>query len=207
VVTIAGVARAVNLEFDCLNGLWFAMRRGLGGVGLCSALMLGAACSPRFDWREYRAPEGLQALFPARIQTASRPIDLAGLHLRMRMDAARVGELSFVVGVTSLPDGAAASRGAVEDAIEAALLRNIGASAPAMRKPALIGAAAGRPGVTGVALQSEGTTGRGPVRITARIFSSGSRVYEVMVAGPSSVMDEAETREAIDTFMTSLRLP
>ena|SRR5665213_342607 len=65
---------------------------------------LAAGCSPRFNWRDYQSSGGFAATFPDKVQTATRSIELTGIEVNMTLSAARVGEISFVVGSVRLPN-------------------------------------------------------------------------------------------------------
>jgi hypothetical protein len=125
----------------------------------------------------------------------------------MRMDATRVDNLSFVIAAARLPDASEATRSALVTAIEAGLLRNIDARAVGQRHLVTIATESGAAPLSALGFEADGHDQNGALHISARIFASGPYVYQVLVAGPRAAMGEPETKEAVDTFMTSLRPP
>ena len=71
-----------------------------------------AACSPRFDWREFRSPDGYAVLLPGRPQTVVRDIELDGIKAPMSMTSTGIGPTMFAVGVARLPAAAVADASA-----------------------------------------------------------------------------------------------
>jgi hypothetical protein len=175
---------------------------------LIGAIALGG-CSPRFDWREHAGADGLAATFPGRVQSATRKIELAGVPLEMRMDATRVDDLSFAIGVARLPEGNTTAVGVLVDAVQAGLAANAeaGAAEGAHELVLHLGAHHGPVSARAFTLQKAATPPSAALAVEARVFVVPPYLYQVVVAGPEAVMNEAQTREAVDTFMSSLRLP
>ncbi|MGT2430995.1 hypothetical protein ACU4HD_24220 [Cupriavidus basilensis] len=81
------------------------------------------ACSPRYDWRTIQSNEGAYAaLYPGKPSGAAREVAIAGRKLPMTMDAARIDETLFAVGVVTLPADDAALRQAALESMQAGLL-------------------------------------------------------------------------------------
>ncbi|HWW71252.1 MAG TPA: hypothetical protein VN089_15025, partial [Duganella sp.] len=64
-----------------------------------------SACSPQYDWRDYRANDAPYAvLFPAKPASQTRTIKLGDLDVNMTMTAAEVDGVVFAVGSAQLAD-------------------------------------------------------------------------------------------------------
>src|SRR5215203_3429494 len=91
-------------------------------------LLIAAACSPAFNWREFRSAEGFAVLLPGRPQTVSRTTSVADTQVQMSMTSTGIGGTLFAVGSARLP--AAISADAVQrqralDSLRDALVRNV----------------------------------------------------------------------------------
>jgi hypothetical protein len=74
-------------------------------VGAVLAAAMVSACSPKFDWRDYRSNEAPYAvLFPAKPATQTRSINLGGEQVKMQMAAAEVDGVTFAVGSAEMAD-------------------------------------------------------------------------------------------------------
>lgn len=159
-----------------------------------------AACSPKYNWRDYASPDArYRVTFPAKPASATRSVDLGGMRVAMTMTAAEVDGATFAVGAAEAPDAAQAQ--AALDAMKLALLRNIGA------RTGGAAAAAGR--TDGVAAPSasadvdaRGSAGGAPLRLVGHFEARGTRFYQVIVVG----RDQAVPPEQIEQFLTSFTL-
>jgi hypothetical protein len=161
------------------------------------ATMALAACSPKYNWRDYASPDtGWRVMFPAKPTTTTRTIDLDGTQVSMTMTAAEVDGATFAVGTAQAPDSARAR--AALDAMKLALLRNIGATnsneAKASASTATTGSAASDVDATGA------SQGR-PVRLAGHFEAHGTRFYQVVV------LDQGKTvpQEQVEQFLTSFK--
>jgi hypothetical protein len=90
-----------------------------------AGLLLVAACSPKYDWRELVVADGqVRAVFPARVQTEKRDIDLAGQRIAFSLSAANVGDSYFAVGYAPFP-GATAQDEATRTRLGEELIRSL----------------------------------------------------------------------------------
>jgi hypothetical protein len=174
----------------------------LGGV------LLMAACSPRFDWREIKSAEGgFSILMPDRPQTTTREIDFDGRKIGMTMVSTGIGPTLFAAGMAQLPPG---STGAPQlDATLAwfrdALVRNIDGQTIAVQPVALSPAAAlGRMVRGGQAFEARGRVGkdRRPGQLAARFHVVDDRLYQLVAVGAEGEL----TADALETFFSSFRL-
>lgn len=178
------------------------------------ALLLGtslllAGCSPAFDWRVVRHPDGLwQATFPEKPVVVSRTVQLIvdgrpkpiGLELR----AGRVGQQTFTVGIAKSED-AQLSKEAVRAALEEAMIHNI--QGQVIRREARAMATLREP-VTANLVEARGSIRLSPQAPTepARLIMTsvvlGQVVVEALVAGP----EEGFSQEAAEQFLESFSL-
>ena len=83
-----------------------------------------SACSPKFDWRDYRSPDAqFTALFPGKPAVLTREIDLDGKKVSLTMTASEVDGNTFAIGSAVL-DSAEQAQAALP-AMQTALLKNI----------------------------------------------------------------------------------
>ncbi|NYE63778.1 hypothetical protein FHW58_005012 [Duganella sp. 1224] len=158
--------------------------------GLPLALLLAialSACSPKYDWRDYRSADAPYAvLFPGKPATHTRTIRLDQLTVSMTMAASDIDGLVFAIGSAQLADAAQAP--AALTAMQAAMVSNIGGTITSSRQ---------LPG-GGVELAASGPT----MRLLGRFIARDRRIYQVVIVGPARQFD-AETAE---TFFTSFKL-
>jgi hypothetical protein len=161
---------------------------------LLAAVLLGA-CNPTYNWRDYASPDApYRIMFPAKPASYTRTIDLDGMQVSMTMTAAEVDGATFAVGAAEAPDEARAQ--AALEAMQEALLRNIGATAAGKQ-------AAAKPGKTGRDVDATGTSHGTPVRLVAHFEARGKRFYQVIVLGKANAVPP----EQVEQFLTSFTLP
>jgi hypothetical protein len=157
-----------------------------------------AACSPRYNWRDYASPEtGWRVMFPAKPSTTTRTIDLDGTQVSMTMTAAEVDGATFAVGTAQAPDAARAQ--AALDAMKLALLRNIGAGATTSEARASASTATSSSASSDVDATGSGQ-GR-PVRLVGHFEAHGTRFYQVIVLDQG----KAVPPEQVEQFLTSFK--
>jgi hypothetical protein len=156
-------------------------------VAVATAL---SACSPKFDWRDYRAADAPYAvLFPGKPVTHTRTVDLDGRKASMTMTAAEVDGTMFAVGSAMLADAAQAEHAA--RSMRTAMVRNIGGT---VLKEAT------RDG--GIEIEAHGASNGRRMQLHGRFVARDTRAYQVVVIGP----DKAVDAENIDTFIRSFKL-
>jgi hypothetical protein len=175
---------------------------------MLSAVVLLAACSPRFDWREIRSTEGgFSILMPDKPQTATREVNFDGRKVRMTVVSTGVGPTLFAASVASLPSEsiAAAQLDATLAWFRNALLRNIDGQPIAVR-PIVLSSAAAAGGVVrgGQSVDARGHVGRDGQsgQLAARFHVVDDRLYQVVAIGAQGEL----TADTLDTFFTSFRL-
>lgn len=149
------------------------------------------ACSPKYDWRDYRSNDAPYAvLFPGKPATQTRTIKLDQLEVSMAMSATEVDGVVFAVGSAQVADGAQAPRAV--DAMQTAMVNNLGASVTSSKTLAN--------GMREV--DASGTEKGRAMRLVGRFLAKEKRIYQVVVIGPAAQIEA----EPVDTFLTSFKL-
>lgn len=157
-----------------------------------AAVLIGAGCSPTFDWREVRFVSGLVALFPCRPETHSRQLLLAGDPVTMELASCTAGELTFAVGQLELADAARVEP--VKQILRDALRLNLALPArTATGAEDTMQAQSDRFSVDG-----SGPDGK-PLSARSRIFSRTATVFQATVYGRQL------KAEPVDFFFSSLK--
>jgi len=177
---------------------------------LLAALLLAlAGCSPRYDWRTIVSNDGqYAAMYPDKPTSAARDVAIAGRKLPMRMEAARIDNTLFAVGVVTLPGDDAELRREALASMQAGLVANLGAhpDTPARSRPVTVMSAAQPPvALDGVEVSVAGVSpqDKSPRRLTARLVASGARVYQAVVVEAGDAARDARQAEQVDQFLTS----
>jgi hypothetical protein len=165
-------------------------------ISLLLSIVLLAACSPKYNWRDYASPDApYKITFPAKPASHTRTIDLDGMQVSMTMTAADVDGATFAVGSAEAADEAQAR--AALPAMMRALLRNVGAG----DAQAKVHADAG--GKTVGEIDTTGKANGAPVRLVGHFEARGKRFYQVIVLGKPNAMPP----EQVEQFLTSFTLP
>lgn len=170
-------------------------------AALASACLL-VACSPKFDWRDYRSPDAsYTALFPGKPATFSRDVDIKGVKVRMSMAASEIDGATFAVANAEMAD-ATQARAALA-LMKQAMLNNINGSVD-QEKTASASSSNGAASheQTSIALEAHGMKNGKPVRLVGRFVAQDKRIYQIIAIGDEKHL----TRDNIDTFMTSVKV-
>lgn len=165
-------------------------------LALGAGLLL-AACAPSYDWREIRAEDDhYVAMMPAKPDSLTLPIDLAGMKVSMTMRGARVGEVAFTTAATVLPEDSPTVRQQAIDGMRTAMLRNIAGSevaAEAVAVPVVdaVGQAVGT--APGWRIEATGTAGGKEVGMHALFAAREGRAWQAVVVGPAPDRIQATT--------------
>lgn len=147
------------------------------------------------------------ALYPAKTSSASRPVDIAGQRLPMTMEAARVDDTLFAVGVVQLEADTPEVRRAALEAMQAGLFSNLSsreADAPEVSEIVVTSAANPPVPLPGVQMRIRGVAAQdgSPRRLTARLVAHGSRAYQVVVLEAGQTQQSAQFEEQIEQFFS-----
>jgi hypothetical protein len=171
-------------------------------IPLLAASLL-AACSPKYNWRDYSSPDApFRVMFPDKPATYTRSIDLNGMTVNMTMTAAQVDGTVFAVGSAEAPDAAKAQ--AALTAMKTALVRNIAGTVTKEKSSAAALANNGN-ATQGASIDIEATGKQNgvPMRLVGHFESRNKRFYQVIVMGKEKAMVPEQTEQ----FMSSFKLP
>jgi hypothetical protein len=167
-----------------------------GAVG--AALALLGACSPTLDWRQFTPEDfGVTVVFPCRPDRHARALELAGAKAQMEMLVCSAGDDTFAVSFVDIADPAKVGAALVE--LRDAALRNVGA-APVSPAPFNVPGMTPNPEAVRLAFDGRLPDGRTTRERTA-FFVKGLRLYQASVIGAKP------SDEAVETFLTGLKLP
>lgn len=157
-----------------------------------------SGCNPTYNWREVRGADApFRIMLPGKPASASRPVNLDGKQVTMSMTAVEVNGATFAVGSAELSD-AAQARGALV-AMRNAMVNNIGGT---VRQEKRSGPADAPDEIAVEAVGKPAPASRSQARVMyARFIARDKRVYQVVAVGP----EDANSREAVDTFLASFR--
>lgn len=161
-----------------------------------------AACSPKYNWRNYSSPDApYTAMFPDKPAAHTRSIDIDGMTVNMTMTAADIEGTVFAIGNAEAPDAAKAE--AALAAMKTALVKNIGATVT--KEKVASAAAAGASGLSrsaAIDIEAKGMRNGVPIRLVGHFESRDKRFYQVIVMGQEKNMPQDE----VDMFMSSFKL-
>lgn len=165
-------------------------------AALTTAILL-AACSPKFDWRDYRGPViPYSALFPAKPATQTRQVNLGEDKVDMHMAAAEIDGVTFAVGSAELPDAARAQ--AAITAMKGTMVKNLNATVTSEKQESSSVGGAQR---STIAVEAKGSHNGEAMVLYGRFITKDKRVYQAIVAGREKHVD----KEAVDMFLTSFK--
>lgn len=156
------------------------------------------ACSPKYDWRDYRSSDAPYAvLFPGKPATQTRNINLDGLEVKLTMAAAEVDGVTFAVGSAQLDDASKGPQAAL--AMKTALVRNINGTVTSDKVTAT---SSGGKAQTVIEVDAKGAQNGTPMRLIGRFIAKDTRIYQVIIMGHAkNVVDDQ-----VDTFISSFKL-
>lgn len=158
------------------------------------ALVLGSACSPELNWRQWRADEvGLLQLFPCRPVRQQRSLQLAGRDVVLALHVCDAGQVSWSVALADMGDLSVVPA-ALDALIEAAHV-NLGAERASAAAPRVPGASSLAQG--GRYTLRGRTPDARPMEAALRVYAKGTWVIQATALGPRLPAD------AIETFLGS----
>ena len=184
-------------------------RASFAAVALLAALSaVLSACSPRYDWRTIQSTTGgYAALYPAKPTSAARDVAIAGRRLPMTMEAARIDDTLFAVGVLTLPDDDPVLRKEALSAMQAGLLANLGGAPgqPVQSREVTVMTAAQPPvPLPAVEIQIAAVSPQDQARrrLTARLVASGRKVYQAVVLEAGDAAQDQRQAEQVEQFLS-----
>lgn len=158
-----------------------------------------AACSPKYNWRDYTSADApYRVMFPGKPATYTRNVDLNGMRVDMTMTATEVEGAMFAVGTAQAADAAQAQ--AALSAIQAALVRNIGATSSREKSSASVSKGTSSEESTSSDVTADGVLNGVPMRLVGHFESHGQRIYQVVVMGPAKSIEADPADQFISSF-------
>ncbi len=157
-----------------------------------TGLLILAACSPAFNWREVR-PEGtrLSLLLPCKPDKAQKVMPLGAQSTTLSMLGCDAGGVTFAVAVADLGD--ASKAGEVLAGWQSVALANMKAAAgTAQSMPLKVAGASPEPAAIRVSASGQRADGT-LVQGQAAYFASGTQVFQAVMYAPAIEPDVAET--------------
>jgi len=157
---------------------------------LATALAL-SACYPTYNWRELPVADGLATLaFPAKVDTAKRDIELAGMPVTFVLTKSKANDTVFSIGWAQLPlQSAPDQRVAAQKALVDSLASSMKQDAPPEA-------------YAGQTFRVETSSADQSLAMVARVLLRYDVVMRVVASGPPDKL----TDEVAQEFMRSLRL-
>jgi hypothetical protein len=161
-----------------------------------------SACSPKFDWRDYRSPDAAySALFPAKPASFTREVDLDGVKTSMTMTAAEIDGTTFAIGSADMADAAKAKAALL--AMKTAMVKNIGGTVKSEKAASAASSGGGASSQkSSIEIEANGMQNGTPVLLVGRFAAQDKRVYQIIVLGKEKHVD----RDSVETFMSSVKL-
>ena len=161
-------------------------------------LLLLAACSPVFNWREVRPDNtALTLLLPCKPDKAQRSVPLGGRPTELAMLGCDAGDATFAIAVATVDDAAQVE--AVLAGWQTATLANLQAGGGGQTSPLKLPGADLLPPAVLVRASGQRANGRA-VQSQAAYFSQGRQVFQAVIYADK--MDP----EVAETFFSSLQL-
>jgi hypothetical protein len=159
------------------------------------AACLLSACNPKYNWRDYSSQDApYRVMFPGKPDSHTRNIELDGLKVDMTMTATEVDGVMFAVGSAEVPDPARAQ--AALEAMQTAMVRNIGATVTRKSPAAATAPAQGAP----IDIEASGSRNGKPTRLIGHFEARGARVYQVIVVGEASSIPAEQVKQFMSSF-------
>ncbi|MEY4978965.1 MAG: hypothetical protein RLZZ352_1235 [Pseudomonadota bacterium] len=164
-------------------------------------LLAAAACSPTFNWREWRSDDvPLHALMPCKPETAVRTVPLLGAATPLHMHSCETGGVTFALAWAEIP--AAAQVPAAIAQWRAAALATLRVDPAQAEQAQYQWTIAVRGADMAQGVQAQGQIPEQPaVHMRAAYFAQGTHVYQAAVYASQLPATE------VVTFFESLRLP
>jgi hypothetical protein len=161
--------------------------RCLGAAALVAAVL---ACSPSYNWREVQNADGAYSvLLPAKPLVDERTLDIGGTPMKMRMQTADVGDVTFAIGVVTLPSEDPRLQSQVLAYLQTGIARNLGAQPATHPVSVRAGVGGAAHTLSGTAMDVSGAAAGQPASdrrvIHARFAARGRHVYQAVVVSRS----------------------
>ncbi len=167
------------------------MRKSIFLWLLSLSVVVLSACTPEYNWREWAvAEERAVIMFPSRIQTEQRPIDVEGVPSSFFLTSSAVGPSVFSVGFIPLSEKLTeVQRKALVKKVVSALAARAGGQAP-------------EEALEGKVFTLETNIAGKPSLTMARVVVHRGMLIQVVVSGPKQSLSKENAVE----FVRSLTL-
>lgn len=167
------------------------MRKFISILLLWLSFVLLTGCSPEYNWRESMIADGRGIImFPSRIQTEKRQIDVDGASATFSLTSSAVGPSVFSVGFVPLPENMSTEKSqALVKTVVSALAARAGKQAP-------------ESALSGEIFTLETIVANKPSLMMARVVVHRGMLIQVVVSGPKQSLSNENALE----FVRSLRL-
>jgi hypothetical protein len=155
------------------------------------SVLLLAGCTPEYNWRERAVADDRGVImFPSRIQTEQRQIDVEGSPTTFSLTSSAVGQAVFSVGFITLPESLGQEKSqALVKTVVSALAARAGKQAP-------------ESALEGEIFALETIVANKPSLMMARVVVHRGMLIQVVVSGPKQSLSNENALE----FVRSLRL-
>ena len=161
----------------------------------CLIFILVLGCSPKINWRVVVNSElNYSATFPDKPIQMTRRIQLNEQALELTLQAAKIDNVLFAVGVGSLEHIDKAQQGTMVKSLVMQMASNIQVDQPVIQEKIFLGKNVFFVDERGHLPQGE------PGRLIGYFFAESNRVYEVIVIGPANLFTESLQREWFSGF-------
>ena len=133
---------------------------------------------------------------------ATRDVPVGRSRLPLALNVVSVGEVTFAVGAFDLLPGSDAAE--AQATFERKLLDDVGAGDGRRGRVGVFTADRGE--LVATSFDADGQRDGKPLRATARFVQRQGRLVEILVIGPADALSTGSGRQAVETFLTSLRL-
>ena len=180
-----------------MNDLTPLMTRCSALSALAASLLLMAACSPAFNWRDVRPDDTtLSLLLPCKPDKAQRSVPLGGQPTELAMLGCDAGGVTFALAVATVRD--ASQLAAVQAGWQAATLANMKATGAGQTTYLKVPGASLQPPAVLVRASGQRADGQ-PVTSQAAYFAQGRQLFQAVIYA-----DKLQP-EAAETFFSSLK--
>jgi len=148
-------------------------------------------CTPEYNWRERLVADDRGVImFPSRVQTEQRPIDIEGSPTTFSLTSSAVGQAVFSVGFIALPESLSQEKSqALVKTMVSALAARAGKQVP-------------ESALKGEIFTLETVVAKKPSLMMARVVVHRGMLIQVVVSGPKQSLSNENALE----FVRSLRL-
>ncbi|NYE25488.1 hypothetical protein [Pigmentiphaga litoralis] len=178
--------------------------RLLVSLSLALSFVALTACSPKYDWREMPAADSaVKVTYPARPQSDTRDVNVAGYTLPLTFTIAQVDASVFAVGHAKLPDAVLndpAEMAKVADAFEEVLRANLRGTLRQRREVTLKQSAADtRKLFRAVEVEVHGAVANSPSWLLGRVYVLGNSLIEIVALGPEAELTPDVARQFVES--------